>query len=54
MVIITDDGHDFSLNGDAGKEHFGLENMQRRIKECGGTLNIHSAPDEGAAVEIIL
>lgn len=47
---ISDNGKGFNINTiELGN---GLENMQRRVKEVGGTINIHSKPNHGTSIKI--
>lgn len=52
FVIIRDDGHGFSPNTlEAGYgQHFGLQFMQERAGQLGGTLQIESTPGKGTEV----
>jgi signal transduction histidine kinase len=54
FVIIRDDGHGFSPNNleMVYGQHFGLQFMQERADQLGGTLQIQSTPGEGT--EIVL
>jgi signal transduction histidine kinase len=54
FVIIRDDGHGFSPNNleTVYGQHFGLQFMQERADQLGGTLQIQSTPGEGT--EIVL
>jgi PAS domain S-box-containing protein len=51
-VIIRDDGHGFSSNNLAAVygQHFGLQFMQERAGQLGGTLQIQSMPGKGTEV----
>ncbi|PSR20292.1 MAG: histidine kinase [Sulfobacillus acidophilus] len=50
---VEDDGQGF--NPDAaeasGANHFGLQNMRRRMERVGGTMDISSAPGEGTTIQ---
>ena len=52
FVIIRDDGHGFSRNNleTVYGQHFGLQFMQERAGQLGGTLQIQSAPGKGTEV----
>ena len=52
FVIIRDNGHGFSLNNLPALygRHFGLQFMQERAGQLGGTLQIQSAPGKGTEV----
>jgi signal transduction histidine kinase len=52
FVIIRDDGHGFSLNNleTVYGRHFGLQFMQERAGQLGGTLQIQSTPGNGTEV----
>ncbi|WP_299526898.1 sensor histidine kinase [uncultured Lutibacter sp.] len=48
---ISDNGKGFDINiVELGN---GLENMQQRINEVGGTISINSQPDQGTSIKII-
>jgi signal transduction histidine kinase len=52
-VEVADTGKGFSTHGpraDREGRHFGLEMMQKRISEVGGTLEVDSAPGRGTRV----
>jgi signal transduction histidine kinase len=52
FVIIRDDGHGFSPDNltTVHGQHFGLQFMQERAVQLGGTLQIQSTPGEGTEV----
>jgi signal transduction histidine kinase len=52
FVIIRDDGHGFSPDKPATVQgqHFGLQFMQERAGQLGGTLQIQSMPGKGTQV----
>jgi PAS domain S-box-containing protein len=52
FVTIRDDGHGFSLNNleTVYGRHFGLQFMQERAGQLGGTLQIQSTPGNGTEV----
>jgi PAS domain S-box-containing protein len=52
FVIIRDDGHGFSPNNltTVHGQHFGLQFMQERAGQLGGTLQIQTAPGKGTEV----
>jgi signal transduction histidine kinase len=47
---VEDDGRGFDTSHDMPAGGMGLENMQRRVREFGGTLDIVSAPGAGTRV----
>jgi PAS domain S-box-containing protein len=56
FVIIRDDGHGFSPNNleKVYGRHFGLQFMQERAGQLGGTLQIQSTPGKGTEVVLEL
>lgn len=50
---VEDDGQGFNpeLTESAGDNHFGLQNMRRRMERVGGTMDISSAPGEGTTIQ---
>lgn len=52
LVIIRDNGHGFSPNNLQTRygRHFGLQFMQERAGQLGGTLQIQSVPGKGTEV----
>ena len=50
---VKDNGRGFNpeLLGDDLSAHFGLKNMARRMEQMGGTMDITSAPGEGATIQ---
>jgi signal transduction histidine kinase len=48
-IVIQDEGKGFCLNTTTGN---GLQNIQRRIQEAGGTVTITTAPEAGTTVAI--
>ena len=53
-VEIKDDGCGFDTTVIRREKGFGLFGMRERIKALGGTMRIHSAPDEGTKIAIKL
>jgi signal transduction histidine kinase len=51
-VAVADDG--IGLNGEAERNHFGLQMMRERAEGVGGGLTISSQPGEGTQVELWL
>ena len=51
-ILITDNG--FGFNKDAVMQGNGLQNMQKRIEEIGGTFNIKSEPGKGTKISILI
>ena len=49
-VTVTDDGIGFDPQKRAGVGHDGLGNMARRMREAGGSVDIHSEPGKGTRV----
>ena len=49
-VKITDDGKGMNMPVNVAEGHFGLVGMHERASRAGGTVNIHSAPDNGTEV----
>lgn len=56
QVQVLDDGVGFHPPDPAeARSHIGIENVRGRLAAlCGGTLDIHSAPDKGTAVTITI
>lgn len=51
-IEINDNGRGFDTATRAEKEHYGLDNMRRRVEEAGGTMSIISSPAGGCSVII--
>lgn len=51
-LTIVDDGIGFQSNGD--DRHFGLQTMVERADSVGGSLNVHSTPQQGTEVRLWL
>lgn len=51
-IIIKDDGTGFDTTKDLNGEHFGLENMKRRMCESGGKFVVASTPGNGISIHI--
>lgn len=54
MLEIADDGTGFDTQKDAGEEHFGLRNMQRRAREINAEFYIQSEKGKGTSIKINL
>ncbi|WP_333877632.1 tetratricopeptide repeat-containing sensor histidine kinase [Flavobacterium sp.] len=52
LVRITDDGCGF--NRETVLMGNGIQNMEKRIRDIGGTFEIHSEPDKGTVITIML
>lgn len=55
-VRVADDGRGFAHTNAPATDgtHFGLKIMRDRAAECGGTVDVISAPDAGATVRIVV
>jgi len=51
-IVIKDNGVGFSLEAQRDTNHNGLSNMQARINELGGKLQIESQPGSGTTVRV--
>jgi len=53
-MTVEDDGCGFVAEGGAvpGGQHFGLQFMQERARQLGGSLQIQSAPGAGSRVAL--
>lgn len=51
-IVIRDNGKGFEELVDDGKKHFGIFDMEERIKLLGGDIEIDSVPSEGTTVLI--
>lgn len=49
-ITLSDDGKGFT-NGSQDGEHYGLDNMRRRMEEVGGAAEISSQPGNGTTVK---
>ena len=56
LFSVTDDGQGFNPESSPGvhQGHFGLQGIQERITQYGGTLKIESAPGKGAHITMAL
>ena len=56
LFSVTDDGQGFNPESSPGvrQGHFGLQGIQERITQYGGTLKIESAPGKGAHIMMAL
>ena len=52
-IVVSDDGRGFHLDQAAAVGN-GLENMNRRMREIGGELNLQSEPGQGTTVTLLL
>ncbi|HEX9152673.1 MAG TPA: ATP-binding protein [Flavobacterium sp.] len=52
FLAISDDGVGFNVN--RAKKGIGLQNIQSRIKECNGTVDIKSKNEEGTTITILV
>jgi len=52
ILRITDDGIGFDATKETKTSSYGLDNMQERAYEIGGTFKLVSLPDEGTRLEI--
>ncbi|MHA7278450.1 sensor histidine kinase [Arthrobacter sp. MDT2-2] len=50
QITVSDDGVGFDPNEPRPEGHFGLRILGDTIRQAGGTLDIHSAPDVGTSV----
>ena len=53
-ATITDDGIGFNVKKAKKEGHFGLQGMRERLDIIGGKLSIHSKPETGTEVKIIV
>lgn len=53
-AIIKDDGIGFNVKKARKEGHFGLQGMQERLDMIGGKLKIHSKPETGTEINIII
>lgn len=51
---ITDNGNGFDLNNWEKTNHYGIQNMKARAKECNAVLNIYSTLGKGTTINIVL
>lgn len=54
LFSITDNGKGFDTNNCEKTNHYGIQNMKARAKECNATININSTPGKGTNVTITL
>jgi signal transduction histidine kinase len=54
QLSVRDDGRGFHHQTESNAEsaHFGLVGMRERAEQVGGTLDIHSGPNEGTEVVV--
>ena len=45
QMLVADNGKGFTVNNTS--DGMGMRNVQERIRQMGGTLRLHSRPDEG-------
>jgi two-component system sensor histidine kinase DegS len=53
-AIIKDDGIGFNVKKSQKEGHFGLQGMQERLDMIGGKMTIHSKPENGTEIIIII
>lgn len=55
-ISVEDDGHGFDLvqTAGGGGDYFGLQIMHERAESVGGSLQIHSLPDQGTRVVLLV
>jgi signal transduction histidine kinase len=57
-LSVADDGVGFKLPPSpdllTGAGHFGLVGLRERVTQLGGTLEVHTAPDEGTRIVVHL
>lgn len=54
LFSITDNGNGFDVNNCEKTNHYGIQNMKARAKECNATLNINSTLGKGTNIIITL
>ena len=56
VITVADDGVGFDVNAprDPSRSHIGLDNLEARIKDMGGTFKITSTPGKGTVAMIFL
>ena len=54
VLAVSDDGRGFDIEQGARPDSFGLLGISERVHALGGTLRVHSAPGDGARVEVRL
>ncbi|MEQ8810336.1 MAG: histidine kinase [Imperialibacter sp.] len=52
VIKISDDGVGFDTEAMAKGEHYGIENMKRRMEEIGGGFSISSVKDQGSTISL--
>lgn len=53
LITITDSGEGFTIGAAGNAAGVGLFSMEERARSAGGTLTIHSAPEEGTTITLI-
>lgn len=53
-IVVADDGCGFPASAAAPEGHFGIQGMRERAEALGARFAIHSAPGQGASVELSL
>lgn len=53
-LLVQDNGQGFNTDSAGTAESHGLTNMQARARRLGGTLNVHSAPAQGARIVLLI
>ena len=52
-LTITDDGLGFDVKaGNTSLKTLGMENIQSRVRLCGGTVHVHSSPGKGVKIDV--
>jgi signal transduction histidine kinase len=49
---VVDDGAGFDVSDSEGSAGIGLHSMRERAENLGGTLTVHSAPDQGTTIQV--
>jgi len=52
LLKIKDNGKGFDMNQIEEEGHFGLKNMEERIKKLGGTFILDTIPDRGTSIKV--
>jgi signal transduction histidine kinase len=52
--MISDNGKGFDVENSEKINHYGIQNMKARAKECGAKLNINSAIGKGTTLTLVL
>ncbi|WP_339811659.1 ATP-binding protein [uncultured Imperialibacter sp.] len=54
VIKISDDGVGFDTEAMAKGEHYGIENMKRRMEEIGGGFSISSVKNQGSTISLTI